>query len=488
MSNTLVRLTTQDPDAVFDGDLYQDLVIPAKSSIALQNLTISQAEGSIIVDNQNDEIEFSIYATKIFKASLKNTTYNKVNLPELFDDINLKMNSLLVSDNLAEPLSRKYNGSEYFTSLNSQGYTDIRYRKSTYYEPRDTEPSCETQNVNRDGAIGNGTYTRNGGTQGDDLSWMFSTTPFVMGSGSLSLYITNLDDTIQTQGVEIIFGLSETNPDTIKTTIDITMIKYGIVITGENQLLKSIYQGVATDSTEVSGTNNYMTLELFEGKMNVGVYDDAKNRYQYILSEPYVYGKKLYPIIIFKQTADDLTKANQVVVSKINWMGNSFYKSSVSNIVENSNEILDANLNANIPTMAGGNSTMTFKFSGNSLAEFLGFVQSDYTLPTTGNTFDIVAPEKNESTFQPQSIIIELLNLPLKSFDTTAHSRKSILAVIPNLQFLTDKLVYEAPYPLYIALDNDKEMLIRNVKARILNSDLSQLSLEGDAMMTLLFK
>jgi len=484
MSNTLVRLTTQDPDAVFDGDLYQDLVIPAKSSIALQNLTISQAEGSIIVDNQNDEIEFSLYTNKTFTVPLKNKTYNRLNLPELFDDINQKMNSALVSDEVNLPIKQKYNGSEYFTSINSQGYSQIRYRKSNYYEPRDNVSSCETLNVNRDGAINAGKYTRNGGVQDDNLSWMFSSTPFVMGAGSLKLKITNLAAAKQTSGVEIIFGLSETNPDTIKSTIDITMIKYGVVITGVGAKIKSVFNGVATDSPKNNANNYSYTMELFEGEMRVGVYDAAEFWDSWILQQPYIYGKKLYPIIIFKKTGPNLTKANQAVVSKVNWMANSFYSSSISqqNIIDNEE------LGGDIPNMSGGNSTMTFKFSGDSLAEFLGFLQSDYTLPKTGNSFDIIAPETNSSTFQPQSVIVELLSLPLKSYDTTSHSRKSILAVIPNLPYIANRLVYEATNPLYIALDNDKEILIRNVKARILNSDLSQLSLEGYATMTLLFK
>jgi len=485
MSNTLVRLTTQDPDAVFDGDLYQDLVIPAKSSIALQNLTIIQAEGSIIVDNQNDEIEFSIYATKIFKVPLINKKYNKTNLPDLFDDINLKMNSVIVSDDAVQKLKGKYNGSEYLMSMDSLNYVQLQYKRSNYYEPRDIVPSCELSNLLREGTVNNGTYTRNGGTQDDDTSWMFSSTPFVMGAGSLKMKISNLDATKQTTGVEIIFGLSETNPDTLKPNIDITTIKYGVVITDVGTNIKYVKDGVATGINRQSSNNYYYTMELYDGKIHVCVYNTQQNFQQYILTEPYIYGKKLYPIIIFKKTGPNLTKANQAVVSKIRWMANSFYSSSISqeNMIDE-----DENLNANIPIINGGNSTMTFKFSGDSLAEFLGFVQSDYTLPTTGNRFNIEAPNKNQSSFQPQSIVVELLSLPLKSYDTTSHSRKSILTVIPNLQYASDRLVYESPYPLYIALDNDKEMLIRNIKARILNSDLSQLSLEGEATMTLLFK
>jgi hypothetical protein len=48
--------------------------------------------------------------------------------------------------------------------------------------------------------------------------------------------------------------------------------------------------------------------------------------------------------------------------------------------------------------------------------------------------------------------------------------------------------LYEAPYPLYVAMDNDHEILLRNIKARILNSDLSTLELDGDATMTVLIK
>ena len=66
------------------------------------------------------------------------------------------------------------------------------------------------------------------------------------------------------------------------------------------------------------------------------------------------------------------------------------------------------------------------------------------------------------------------------------NKRRSILAVIPNLY--VGKIIYDVNYPLYISVRNENPIYLRNIRARVLNSDLSPITLKGRAIMTLLLK
>jgi hypothetical protein len=192
MSNTLIRLTTTNPDSIFDGDLYEDLVVAPKSSIALQNLTIVQGEGEIAIDSQNDTIDFKIYApdNQLKTATLTHGVYKDSSLAALFDDINRAMNVELV-DPVNKPLRGKYNGSEWNINQTLEKRVQVQYRKARYYTPNfNIEPDCVGQYVEYGGV--NQSYFPNGGTDGTDDSYFFSRTPFVMGSGSIIATLADL--------------------------------------------------------------------------------------------------------------------------------------------------------------------------------------------------------------------------------------------------------------------------------------------------------
>lgn len=493
MSNTLVRLETQDPDAVFDGDLYQDLIIPPKSSIALQNLTILQDEQSIIIDNGNDEIEVEIYNGEILKASLTNKTYMLSNFKELLLDINRAINSVIVNPFPSEPLYKKYNGSEFLITQNTSNLSEIQYRKSVAYVPTPTDTDVEQQNTSFVVNAG-GTYKRDGGIDGNDDSWFFSTTPFVMGGGSMQFRVRSLLDVganPNQANVKIVVGLCSVNPDTMKNNIDYTKIKYGIIINSLGIAIQVIKDGIITNSTSNSTNNYYYAFNLYNGKMHADIYNTSRNNVGNLFIEDYTYGEKLYPIMIFNNVGVAVNPPNtQAYLSNVFFLRNQFYKKS-SSLNQISSIVIDdelENVGADMPTNQNDITDMSISFKGTSLNEYLGYDKSKYELLNIDSSFDIISPRTIMVSFTPMSLVVELLSLPLKSYDTTAHSRKSILAVIPNIQNINNRLVYEAPYPLYIALDNDKEMLVRNIKARILNSDLSQLALEGNATMTLLLK
>ena len=62
------------------------------------------------------------------------------------------------------------------------------------------------------------------------------------------------------------------------------------------------------------------------------------------------------------------------------------------------------------------------------------------------------------------------------------------MAVAPKTQVSDDtaKIIYEAPYLSFVEARNKNPTVLRNVRARLLNADLSPLTIDGDAYMTLI--
>ena len=88
------------------------------------------------------------------------------------------------------------------------------------------------------------------------------------------------------------------------------------------------------------------------------------------------------------------------------------------------------------------------------------------------------------------SYIVQLLTVPLDSYDTFEGGEFSILKVIPNLNQTSDqrKCNYEASNLHFIDLKNSQPQTLRNIKARILTDELEPISTIHMSSLTVLIK
>ena len=122
-----------------------------------------------------------------------------------------------------------------------------------------------------------------------------------------------------------------------------------------------------------------------------------------------------------------------------------------------------------------------------SISEFLGF--NHPRIPQVG---EIIAAEfdfVSESPFEPSEIsdafLIELLNLKCESYDGLKNQRKNILAVIPKSN-KDGEIIYETNTPFFIDLNNLNDILLRNIRLRVVKPDYSPLRILGQASIVLL--
>jgi hypothetical protein len=138
------------------------------------------------------------------------------------------------------------------------------------------------------------------------------------------------------------------------------------------------------------------------------------------------------------------------------------------------------------PKQTRAKSTHILNFITPSLPEFLGYseilyrsVENKNVRYLAENIFDLVDIS--------DSFVIEMLSMELNSYDSQTEGRRSILAVVPKSEEDTEgAIVYQVPYPTFIDINNNSEISLRNIRCRILKSDLTKIVVSGFSIITLL--
>jgi hypothetical protein len=83
------------------------------------------------------------------------------------------------------------------------------------------------------------------------------------------------------------------------------------------------------------------------------------------------------------------------------------------------------------------------------------------------------------------SFVVQLLSLKIDSYDGLTGGRENVLAVIPESDNAA-RLLYTPPYPLFLDLNNNKPLSIRNFSARVLRNDFSEVETVGLSVLTVI--
>ena len=105
----------------------------------------------------------------------------------------------------------------------------------------------------------------------------------------------------------------------------------------------------------------------------------------------------------------------------------------------------------------------------------------------TARGFNWVAQKKFNPLYFNDNFLLELRNIALDSYDGLKEQRKNVLSFISK-DDSSGQFNYEVNTPIFIDLNNKKELLVRNIEANLLYGDYSKLAIQSDASMTLLIK
>jgi hypothetical protein len=496
VNNKLIRLHSEDEFGVFDCIFNDEILISPKSEIALQSCNISRSLESLVIDATNDKLKYQITATQgLRELKMKHGTYTRNNILTLFQDIQDKINNKLDIDDT------KNNGTQFNLSIDNDERTFFEFRYSPLFNwVRSANSSGIEKNEVNTASL---ELKRNVATASQNLldSYIYGKVPFIKGCGVFRCRIKQM--TNQANG-GFIMGLidKENYPKIAEGTLTEAEIYLGIKVPANPaDNLEFIKEGTAEDSGETlrrfsaggGSDNDILEIQLDQkdfypvlhttdaGDVNISesvVLDDG---------DPLSYDneKEYYCFISL------FSGSNNLRLSRCGHMPDPF-EQSPADLDLNEFEAENAITAPNPPSFNKQATTYNLIFETFGIADYLGFrnVEQNRNANTTNEGL-FKANRSLKNIVVSDSYLIELLNLPLNSYDSLSQGRKNILASIPISERVltnTGLIQYEPHSPFYINLNNDFPISLRNIKARITTDDFQQIILEGLSTISIIVR
>jgi len=473
----LVRMVTSDPEAEFNNYFNDDLILPVDGKIGMQNISIEREPQEIEITGDNDTIYYQIIDGDEKSIQLAHLSYNDNTYPALLSEITDKLNNS--NSWVAGTDDNRLLGVEWNSEIQSDKKVQIGFdSKSGAEYASDWTLNTVTRNALY--------YNRTTGQPNTTTNQSFTgfTEYLAKGCGYVRSRIGNIDNSssgdIESDGY--IVGLTTTDLSGSPITITDAEITYGIHIPYATGTYRTIRNGVASVSTinvgfvSANNPNNDVPECIINGdKVQLNVYQGGSG-IPISLAGEFNYGnEKLYPFLIFR---------GELARARAGKSGLRLTPSPFATVTDSESGELSA------PPVRINNlyENIFLRFQALSLANFLGY--NNLRNPEVGglNKFDGFFWEA-DNVFSAvdfaDSFILELLDIPLDSYDGLKQQRKNILAVIPKSD-ADGSVIYEPSTPYFIDIRNTKALLLRNIRARILKSDYSRYKMRGQATLTIL--
>jgi hypothetical protein len=512
----LVRLTKSDfatnSSGIFNNDFNDGIKIPPNSKIALQSVSADLVEKSLIIDTTNNGINFEIKSGFPRTTEMTSFTYNISNSDGLLLNVAKSLNNALRWEaGLNKVLGMEFNG-----SVGNDGKVNIEYRigaAGEYGNPQLGDLYAwqvgKKTNVTGDSAGGQGVYGMTTGEPASDVYTNVINNKRIIskGNGYFRCRINTLADTGTTATNGFIIALSTFFFDPSIYNFQEKFIDYGLKVTIDNATgnlqyipiekgVQGAVSAVVPSAVTPNGTGNDVLEVTIDGSaVDINVYQGAAATKQQITTLTYdrklsgtgAGGKGLRPTLIF---FGDRTNAS---ATDVRWTPSTFDPAFVNNPNNNLVSVSQPHNGAVVPPTNNNpvNETNNFlQFASKQVATYLGFTHE--RIPRTGTirastpcVFQTDDQIPYHISYEVRGFIIQLLNIKVNSFDAFRNQRENLLAIIPSLD-VSGQLVYTVPTPYFIELNNPKELLLRNVKARLCNLDYSDVILDGFGQISLL--
>ena len=485
------RLTT----CSFNNNFQDNLILPPFSKIAFLNASIDTMETEIVIDDTNNKLWYSLNSgLDKEEVTLTNAVYSKKQLDDLLLDMRTKLNdSVFLVEGGTGWLG--YVGIEWNVTVRlfKVNIEYIRSALENFQHSLDFEGTDidfeDTSGTDTVAVYNNTTYTSSAYTEVAMLP-----VPVCKGFGTIRTQIhllgTGAGQTLASNG--FVIGFSTTNLSTIEPSDFIqSMITYGIKVSHRHSdgikryitYLDGVEELVLPATLDVTyngegdPTNDYLDVSINGPNIQIGVYTDADN---YVNLKQYAYTNEqnLYPFIAFN------SGSNFTIASNLAMTPSPYFP------LPTKGQNLLGSLPPVPPDPALGLGSFNFESESGDvnsieLAKFLGFNEISLTTADIVIEFTYVAPTIFQGANLANSFIVELQNIQLESYDAFKEGRKNILYFMS--QDTSDGyLHFEVNTPQPIDLNNKNEILLRNIRARILDDNYTPILIDSPAYMTMI--
>lgn len=487
----LIRLITDNDKAIFTNTFNDNLVLKPNSKIALQSLSIDTQPISLIVNGENDTIDYQITTDIAKSIRLDHDEYGRINYQDLFDDIRLKLNAN--AGFVPAPSSdedRRELGIEWKCATNLQNKVSIAYSHGVNAEHANDWNYDDTK-VERVISNTRQVWRQKAGQPQDtanERSVLLNN--YVSRGCGFIRSRTNLftNEALDPESNGYIIGLSRNNISAKdpKDIVDADL-SYGIAVATDANQDKHYYiveDGVYTEEQTITPQyvgesnirNDFQEVIKNFNTIQLNIYQEVTGNAPQLIHEFDFPNSdvKLYPFIVFRGNNANL---NALRTTPTPFSTNFTYTTPE----DFSSDRVGA------PPIPKRNPSDNFLQFSNSVARFIGF--NNPRQPQVGFFNVVVKDYIADLVFDPVDIsdafIVEMLNLKLDSYDGLKEQRKNILAVIPKSN-KEGEIIFETNTPIFISVSNAKELLLRNLSARVVKPDYSDIKMLGQATMVVL--
>jgi hypothetical protein len=524
----LLRLSSNEPTAIFDNILNEDLIVEPYSKIALANLSFTNAVPSIVIDETNDTIVYNTGSGNR-TAQLTHTTYQATSSDGilLFQDLEAQLNAQL------RFLSGKEFGGEFEAGVGGGAIT-LLYKIAPFVWTENDGDNFGNFGYKGTFAISNNdgdpqrVATNSGVALDNDSARADGITPMVKGCGCFRTQINNLS-TNNTANNGFGLVLTTAFADDIGTSLTAEQEKYSIrcipdpsnlalfkyvkrdgsgnttdVLDGAGNVLRPLNVTAGGDGF-ANAENDVISLDISQGSVNGRIYQTNAG----VTTETLAFSvgnynsENLLPILIIKGA-----QANCGLYNPKSHFRGADTPSEKFEVLNMNNEDDDYSRALSIPVPPDDRQSLfTLNLEGAvSYAQFLGFK------PEANGRFIYTRPNyTNKATFQGGAgfqlkifdcYTVEFMSSLLESYDGRSFrssppftplgtgGKFSILKVVPNVNAnATDRVCNYEPSTLqFIDLNNSVPLTLRSIKARVLNTALEPITTEGVSVLTVLIK
>lgn len=509
----LIRITSEDDNGYFDAYFNEDIIVEPNSKIALQNVSMECIVKTLEIGAGNDRVRFNLRSgavgsvDKYFDLTHTSTfigeqNYNSNNYKLLFKEIQDKMNALLSGQGKEIGVQIKAdidtNGKFYINCLQS----DFNNRNAQLIANIPTKtlggvPNSPVVQVSVGANQTWDTYTTKTASASLE-SYNVLEHSLTKGCGVYQAQIRKLTNNATADHTGFLFGVSSVPPSTWAGRDPlITDIEYGIEVQSIDLVPNyiNINQGNRTNSGQPvgyvgnnNGNNDYVCIHIASGLLTARIYNNGGGAVPVdLFSIPYDNNTPYYPIYIIRGAFQD------VRLNKFRFTTDPYYDPPT---LTGHQPITD--LGTPQPPVGTGLATPSnafVEFQGITLAQFLGYEFTRQPLNGFQLARSPIFTADNNFSFTNvgDAFLVEMLNLPLLSYDSydvdrkKRGGRKNLLSVIPKSNS-DGEVIYEPNTINFIDIDNVNALNLRNIKCRIVNNDYSPPSTRGLMTLTMLIK
>tara|TARA_R100000734_G_scaffold18690_2_gene16164 strand:+ start:900 stop:2429 length:1530 start_codon:yes stop_codon:yes gene_type:complete len=508
MKNTLVRLTTTDNKGNFDCDFQDDIVITENTEIALHSLSVERQNKSLAIDSSNDTITFQVSNNAgVHSVALDHGQISTSNFADTIRTLTDRMNSTLrffrgtpaeIED--GDNKNTKETGMQIkvSTNVNKNVLFDFRYAECITALTANADDLLTTHNIN----TASNEFKVDDGNSGtiDNLthSLLAFKDPISLGTHISRLRIKKFQNN-NGDNSGFTMGITTNLNAIVNNSLTLNDLDYGIRIK-QNTSVIEVKNGKANDFannavgrvlTNFTGnTGDCLSFEVREDVIGEGQklimrhYTSGGNKGTTLLKADITLRDGNNNDIPYYFVVSLCGNSDNIKVDHLGSCRNQFFKSSTDK--NGANELT---LPATLP-LTSRDATLFNLTMPSTLADFFGFDNATIDANAIDTVF--TGNRQFEQIVGSDNYIIEMLNMPINTYDALRKGRKNILAYVPVSETIIDDATgivqYEPKERLFLPLANKFAETLRNIRARIVASDFSTIETEGLSSLNIILR